>query len=73
MKKWLILGLLLGMLGPAAAQRNSDWRKQYEAFRQQRNREFQDFKAKANADFAEFLKQQWKDFRPNAAVDAPPQ
>lgn len=71
MKKWLILGLLLGMLVPAAAQRNSDWRKQYEAFRQQRNREFQDFKAKANADFAEFLKQRWKDFRPNAAVDAP--
>lgn len=71
MKKWVILGLSLGTLVPTAAQHNSDWRKQYETFRQQRTREFQDFKAKANADFAEFLKQQWKNFRPNAAVDAP--
>lgn len=71
MKKWVILGLSLVLLAPAAAQRSSDWRQQYEAFRQQRRREFQDFKAKANADFAEFLKQRWKDFRPNAAVDAP--
>ena len=71
MKKWLILGLLLGVFVPTAAQRNGDWRKQYEAFRQQRNREFQDFKAKSNADFAEFLKQRWKDFRPNAAVEVP--
>lgn len=71
MKKWVILGLSLLMLAPATAQRNSDWREQYEAFRQQRRREFQDFKREANAEFAEFLKQRWKDFRPSAAVDAP--
>ncbi len=67
----MILFALLSFALSANAQRQDDWRKQYEQFKQERRREFQDFKAKANADFAAFLKQQWKNYTSQEADSAP--
>lgn len=69
MKRYLLLLLALLLCGVVDAQ--SDLRKQYEQFRQRRQQEYQDFRAKANADFAEFLKNRWKDYQPKAALPVP--
>lgn len=70
MKKYLILLLLLAVL-PAQAQDYKEWRKKYDRFKEQRDREYRDFKARANADFVEFLKRQWKRCEPRNADAAP--
>lgn len=71
MRKYVIMLTFVLFALTAKAQQRDDWRKQYEQFKQDRRREYQDFKAKANADFAEFLKQQWKVYNPQAAAPAP--
>ncbi len=69
MKKFILLVSVLFVALTASAQHN--YGADYQKFKQQRVREYLDYRAQANKQFVEFLKKQWKDYTVNQAKEAP--
>ncbi len=67
-----IIALLVWSMGVCiAATAQEDLRKEYERFRQQQTREFNDYVSRRNREFADFLKQEWKLFQSMQAMERP--
>ncbi len=69
MKKFILLISVLFVTLTATAQHN--YGEEYQKFKQQRRREYTDYREQADKQFVEFLKKQWKDYSVNQAKEAP--
>lgn len=74
MKQFFILFTLLCISASASAQNNdldSDFKKEFEQFKNSATKSYANFRAKANSDYAEFLKKAWQEFQVAPELEAP--
>ena len=70
MKRILVI-LSLVILMPLGLRAQDDFRAQYEAFKQQAEKTYNDFRQKCNEDYVEFLKQVWTRYKMGPVIDKP--